>query len=206
MKEETQEKLRQIKSRFRLMMNGVVSQSMREKGLGYKINWGIGLPVLKDMVKEYGKDFSLAIELWKEDIRECRILATMIMPSEEMSADMVNLWISQVGNQEIAEMASFNLFQYVEGAKDYALLWISSDDELKQLCGYSVLSRLFMRGEELSIREINEYFDQAQVALEGESLSVRHSVAVSLSRFCSLGDEYEKLLKSAFKTYDLDVF
>ena len=42
MEQETQDKLKQIKGRFRLMMNGVASQSMREKGLGYKINWGVG--------------------------------------------------------------------------------------------------------------------------------------------------------------------
>ena len=68
-----QDKVKEIKSCFRLYMNGVVSQSMREKGLGYKINWGIGLPELKSIAARYGKDYDLAIELWKEDNRECKI-------------------------------------------------------------------------------------------------------------------------------------
>ena len=38
---DTQEKIREIKKQFRLFMNGVVSQSMREKGLDYKLNFGI---------------------------------------------------------------------------------------------------------------------------------------------------------------------
>ena len=38
------------------MMNGVASKSMRDKGMGYKINWGIGLPELKQLAAEYGKD------------------------------------------------------------------------------------------------------------------------------------------------------
>ena len=84
MKQETQDKLKQIKQRFRLMMNGMASQSMREKGLGYSINWGISLPALKTLAEEYGKDYDLAIELWKENIRECKILATLIMPPADI--------------------------------------------------------------------------------------------------------------------------
>ena len=33
---ETHETIKEIKKQFRLFMNGVVSQSMREKGLDYK--------------------------------------------------------------------------------------------------------------------------------------------------------------------------
>lgn len=118
MKQDIQDKLKEIKSRFRLMMNGVASRSMRDKGLGYKINWGIGLPSLKEMAQDYGKDYDLAVELWKEDIRECRILATMIMPVDKMSPDIVRLWACSLCNQEIAEIAAFNVFRYLDDAKN----------------------------------------------------------------------------------------
>ena len=116
MKQETQDRLKQIKQRFRLMMNGMASQSMREKGLGYSINWGISLPALKTLAEEYGKDYDLAIELWKENIRECKILATLIMPPADMKADLACLWVSQIPNQEVAAMVAFNLFQYIDSA------------------------------------------------------------------------------------------
>ena len=132
---EVRDKLKQIKSRFRLLMNGVASQSMREKGIGYKINWGISLPALKGLAVEYGKDYELAIELWKEDIRECKILATLIMPVEAVRPDLAELWVGQIENQEIAEMAAFNLFQYIDCADGLALKWISSDSAFVQICG-----------------------------------------------------------------------
>ena len=80
MTEQTHEKLKAIKQSFRLMMNGVAARSMRDKGLDYKINWGVSLPDLQTMAREYEQDYELAIELWKEDIRECKILATLLMP------------------------------------------------------------------------------------------------------------------------------
>lgn len=206
MEQETQDKLKQIKKSFRLLMNGVASQSMRDKGLGYKINWGIGLPVLKNMSNEYGKDYNLAVELWKEDIRECKILATMIMPPSCMQPDLVDLWAGQIPNQEIAEMLAFNLFQYLDGVKDYALRWLAADDVNEVICGYNVLSRLFSKGVVLDIREINEFIDQAQVALVDDNLSIRHAVINALGRFAQMDEEHGKILKSAFKSYDLDIF
>ncbi|MCD8290686.1 MAG: DNA alkylation repair protein [Prevotella sp.] len=200
MKQETQETLRLIKSRFRLMMNGVVSQSMRNKGLGYKINWGISFPELKRMANEYGKDYDLAIGLWKEDIRECKILATLIMPANKMKADMAELWISEIPNQEMAEMTAFNLFQYIDDAKDLALKWLSSDKDIELICGYNVLSRLFMKGEAMSFREINEFIDQSQAVLAGDNMSVRHAVLNSLSRFSEISEEHKKIVDTAFKS------
>ncbi len=205
MGQDIHDKLKEIKGRFRLLMNGVASQSMREKGLGYKINWGVALPVLKGIAAEYGKDYALAVGLWKEDIRECKILATMIMPVAEMQPDLVELWVGQIQNQEMAEMAAFNLFQHLPDAKGFALKWIAADKMPEQVCGYNVLARLFTKGIELSDREINEFVDQAQAALGCGNVSVSHAVCNALSRFGQMGELYSGILKSAFKKYDLDI-
>jgi hypothetical protein len=105
MNEETHQKLMTIKRSFRLLMNGPGSQSMRDKGLGYKLNWGVPFYELKKMAQEYGKDYDLAIELWKEDIRECKILATLIMPADKMLAEITDIWMEQVheGSQKSIE-------------------------------------------------------------------------------------------------------
>ena len=50
---ETNETIKEIKKQFRLFMNGVVSQSMREKGLEYKVNFGIELPRLKEIAAKF---------------------------------------------------------------------------------------------------------------------------------------------------------
>ena len=106
MNEETHQKLMTIKRSFRLLMNGPGSQSMRDKGLEYKLNWGVPFYELKKMAQEYGKDYDLAIELWKEDIRECKILATLIMPADRMLAEITDIWMEQVQSQEMAEAGS----------------------------------------------------------------------------------------------------
>lgn len=199
MKEETHQKLMQIKRSFRLLMNGPASQSMKNKGLGYKINWGVPFIELKKMATEYGKDYELAIELWKEDIRECKILATLIMPAEEMLPEITDLWMEQVMNQEMAEMLAFNLLQYVEYAPVIAYQWIASDKPLYQIAGYNILSRLFANGKEANERGINEFLDQAATALQGDHMGIKHAAMNCVMRFADMGEDYEKIARTAMK-------
>ena len=155
--EEVTEKLREIKRSFRLEMNGTASQSMRDKGLDYKLNWGVNLPQLKQQAQTIGKDYDLAVALWKEDIRECKILATLIMPAENMPEGVAGIWMEQTRSQEMAEMQAFNLYQYCPFGAKLAYQWIATDNDLRQICGYGILSRLFMRGQEPNERGINEF-------------------------------------------------
>ncbi len=197
MTEKTNEKLKQIKQSFRLLMNGEANRSMREKGVNYHLNWGVSLVDLRQMAKEYGKDYELAIELWKENIRECKILATMIMPAERMLPEIVDIWVEQTQEVEIAEQAAFNLYQHLDFAPEIAFRWISSNDAIRQISGYHILSRLFMRGLEPNERGINEFLDQALAALNDSNISVRHAATTSLQRFSELGEDYSKIVDKA---------
>lgn len=189
--------LNQIKQSFRFLMNGQASRSMREKGLEYHLNWGVALPQLQEMAKGYGKDLQLAIDLWKEDIRECKIMATFIMPVEKMSRDLVDLWMEQTRSQEIAEIAVYNVYAKLDFAPSLAFEWIAEERPLYQLCGYHILSALFKQGMEPNERGINELIDQVQVTLKESDLSVKHAAMNCMNHFAGLNDEYEIIVRQA---------
>ena len=52
--ENIREQIREIKQQLRSLMNGAASASMREKGLNYKVNFGVELPRLKQLAAGYG--------------------------------------------------------------------------------------------------------------------------------------------------------
>ena len=204
MNQDINDQVKAIKQSFRQMMDGAVAQSMREKGLDYHLNWGATLPRLRQKADELGKNYDLAIALWKENVRECKILATMIMPADEVLPEVIDIWMEQTPTQEIAEQAAFNLYQYLPYAPEKAYTWIASDKDLYQLCGFHILSRLFMNGQEPNERGINEFIDQALAALQGESVMVKKAAMSSVQRFAELGLVYQRLAKSAIKTINLD--
>lgn len=173
----THETIKEIKAQFRLFMNGAVSQSMREKGLDYKLNFGIELPRLKEISLRYEKNHSLAGELWKENIRECKILATLLQPIDTFLPEIADIWVEDIRHQEMAEIASMNLFQHLPYASTKAFQWIADEREFFQVCGFLTLARLFMRGCLLNERAENEFLDQAVATLTDERESHRPSQA-----------------------------
>ena len=218
MNPELQQYIKELKQSFRQMMDGAVAQSMRDKGLNYHLNWGATLPRLQEKAQEI-KEFSnfklqtsnftlydLSIALWKENVRECKILATMLMPADKILPEVVDIWMEQIPSQEIAEQAAFNLWQYLPYAPEKAYQWIASDKEYDQLCGFHVLSRLFMNRQEPNERGINEYLDQMVAALQGPYASVRKAAMQSVLRFAELGLVYERMAKSVLKSINLELF
>ena len=201
---DIQQQVKEIKQSFRQIMDGAIAASMRSKGIDYKLNWGASLPRLKEKAEELGMNYELAIALWKENVRECKILATMIMPANEVLPDVIDIWMEQTPTQEIAEQAAFNLYQYLPYAPVKAYTWMASQNPLYQLCGFHIITRLFMNGQEPNERGINEFIDQAIVALQGESIPVRKAAMAAVQRFANLGLVYERIAKSALKQANLE--
>ena len=206
--DDIQQQVKEIKQSFRLAMDGATAQSMRQKGLDYHLNWGVTLPRLQEMAREIASGhpplYQLALALWKENVRECKILATMLMPPDEMLPEVADIWMEQVPTVEVAEQAAFNLFQHLPYAAEKAFLWLSSPDDLPQICGYHVLSRLFLRRQEFNERAINEFVDQSLCALQSANPLLQKAAMQALIRFSGMGLVYERIARSAIRTIGLD--
>jgi len=148
-------------------MNGVASGSMREAGIAYKLNFGVGLPELKRIAQETGKDSELAIALWKENIRECMLLAALIYPQDSFLPDLADLWVEQIEYPDVAEVCSMYLFSKMKGASTTAFRWIASDSGMVSYCGFLTLAHLLRQGGEMGERYVSELRDQADAAING---------------------------------------
>ena len=182
---DTHETIKEIKKQFRLFMNGVVSQSMREKGLDYKINFGIELPRLKEIAAKFEKNHDVAQALWKENIRECKILAGLLQPVETFYPEIADIWVEDMHYPEIAELTCMNLFQHLPYASAKAFEWMADEREYFQFCGYMLMARLLMQGNEMNERAENEFLDQALTALRGETGMVCRAASTALRRYAS---------------------
>ncbi len=179
----TAEKIKEIKRSFRPLMNGVTASSMREKGAAYRINWGVSMADLQCLASEYGKDKALAEALWVENVRECKILATLIMPPEQMSPTLTEQWLTEMPTQEMAEWAAFHLFQYVEGIAPIALRAIRSAHVNERICGFHILSRLFLKGYTVDKASEKAFLTAAKTSANEGEMGERHAAANCLTRY-----------------------
>lgn len=182
---DTKETIKEIKAQFRLFMNGVVSQSMREKGLDYKLNFGIELPRIKEIAAKFEKNHDVAQALWKENIRECKIMAGLLQPIDTFYPEIADIWVEDMNYPEIAEITTMTLFQYLPYASEKTFEWMAQDGPYYQLCGYMLMARLLMNGGILNERAENEFLDQALTALQMNEGFVAKAAATALRKYAS---------------------
>lgn len=168
---------------LRLSMNGVASQSMREKGLDYKLNFGVELPRIKTIATTYDKNHELALSLWKENIRECKILAAMLQPIDTFLPEIADIWVEDIQHMEIAELTCMNLFQHLPYAPAKSFHWIASEAEFVQVCGFLTIARLLMKKGDMGERPADELLDQAISAVLSRSYHVRSAALLAIRKF-----------------------
>lgn len=184
------EQLKEIKTQLRLSMNGAVSQSMREKGLAYKLNFGVELPRIKMIASGYEKDHDLAQALWKEDIRECKILAGLLQPIDSFFPEIADIWVESIQNIEIAEITCMNLFPNLPYAPAKSFQWIADEREYVQVCGFLTIARLLMKKGDMDERSANEFLDQAITAFLSGTYHVRNAAMTAIRRFMQHSEEH----------------
>ncbi len=184
--------VRHIKQSFRQYMNGITAQSLSDKGCKYKISWGVSQQHLQEMASEYGKDKELALELWKSQVRECRLLAQMIMPPEEMTIEMARKWMQESHTRELKEMLVFNLLRHADYGFSLALEWLDSDDSLLKECGFNLAGRCFSNSRSNDKALISNYLRHAEQCLSSDNLALAHSALKSLMKYSALSEESQQ--------------
>ena len=178
------ETVREIKGKLRLFMNGVLSQSLREKGLKYRLIFGVELPRLREIAAGYEQNHELAQALWKEDIRECKILAAYLQPAETFDPELADFWMESVHNTELADYLCMALLRRLPYASQKAFQWMASDNRIEAYTGFRLITHLFaLHGTEMNERSRNEFLDQARTALQGDDLLIKQAAQSALDRY-----------------------
>ena len=191
--DSTHEKIKEIKAQLRLYMNGAISKSMRDKGMNYKLNFGIEYPRIKEIALQYEKNHNLAQDLWKENIRECKIMAGLLQPVETFYPEIAEIWIDAMDYPELAEYTVMNLFQHLPYAGEIVYRWMADERERYLQCGFLLMARLLMRGMELNERGEAEFIDQALASMEDITYPVvRKAAATALKKYGLTSPENSK--------------
>ena len=193
-------------------MNGVAAQSMREKGLDYKINWGISQIELRRMASQYDKNTELAEALWRENIRECKILATLLMPTETMTIEMAEEWARGIDSVELAEITALNLFQYVNGAETVTGWLLQNENANLRICGYNLLCRL-VKCDKVTFSKKNKSVDIFHILLnvvgsdlKSSNRQLIHAAINCLDSIVVRGGEESQAIVRILKDAGFDAF
>lgn len=112
-----EDQIKSIKHEFMRYKNGIVSDLLRRSGLPYKLIYGLQLPQITQIASNLEASKGLAHKLWNEEnIRECRLIACMLFPKNEMDLESAYQLLTSIKTNEEAEILSFKLLRFLNEA------------------------------------------------------------------------------------------
>lgn len=182
--------IKKIRTDLRLSMNGAVSSSMRDKGINYRMNFGVGIPRINQISEKYEQDKELAETLWSDDVRELKILATLLYPIEEFSKELAMSWIVEIKDQELREQLCKNLLQNLTYANELVEESAKNNIEHIRCTGYWLFARLCITKSE-TVEKINcdELLQNAISDFNSQSMLLRQAALNTLKYYGRISGE-----------------
>jgi hypothetical protein len=188
----------QIRKKVFLARDGANVDSLRQRGINYKMVYGVPIITLRKIAANYFPDKEIADILWKEDNRELKIISTLTQDPD--SFEDANQWVDEINNLELAEQATMNLFCKLPDAIRLAKNWVQSDKLYVKNCGFLLYTRLFSQNIPINGEDTVIYFDSVNEALNSESLLLQNTALTSLKRLGRQSVLHAKEILSQFST------
>ena len=175
-----------IKKELHANMNGVASAAMRQTE-DYRVNFGVELPRLQDIATEFEPSHELAQALWKESVRECRILATLLMPAKGFDPELCDIWAGDIRTVELAQIFALYLMRRLPYASQKAFEWIACDRLMLQVLGYFTMCHVLRKGE-MRERSAEELLDHLACDIQSKEPRLQTAAVKTLRIYAGQGE------------------
>lgn len=136
----TDELVRQIKG-----LSSPAFKKQMQKRFGINTELAVGTPVtaLRKLAKKLPKpNQELANRLWKTNMHEARILASMLADPAVMKRDQLDSWAKDLNSWDICDACALNLFARVKSPLKLAERWMKKEEEFVRRAGFATLAVL----------------------------------------------------------------
>jgi len=146
-----------ILTRLKSLSNPRAVEGMAKYGITPKRTYGVSIPNLRKIAKEIGKDHELAKKLWESNIRETKILASMIDYPELVTEEQMERWGKEFDYWEICDQVCQNLFTYTKFAYQKAIEWGGRDEEFVKRAGFALIAWLAFKDKEAKDKQFEKF-------------------------------------------------
>lgn len=131
-----------VLARLKSHANPANVAGMARYGINPKNTLGVGIPVLRALAREIGKDHALAQEIWKSGIHEARILAGMIDSPAQVTPRQMDSWAREFDSWDVCDQVCANLFRHTAFAFEKCEEWSGRPQEFVKRAGFALMAAL----------------------------------------------------------------
>ena len=156
---EAERIFQEILLRIKRLQNREVVNSMLKRGVDYKVNYGVAIPMLRQVASEYSQNHLVALKLWNKQWRETMILATLLEEPTSMTENQMDFWVKNFQSNEIAEQAAMNLFSKTPFAYQKAFEYCIGKKLLVKIVGLLMIGRLALTDQDAPDENFDPFFE-----------------------------------------------
>ena len=144
--------------KLKSLSNPKAITGMVKYGITPENTYGVSIPNLRKIAKQAGINHKLSQRLWRADIRETKILASMIDNLEMVSEEQLEHWVKEFDYWEICDQCCMNLFEKTKFAFKKAIDWSVKEEEFIKRAGFVLMARLAVSDKRADNKKFEEFF------------------------------------------------
>ncbi len=117
-------------------------EGMRRFGISSDTAYGVPIPVLRNYAKKFKNDHKLALELWKMNVHEGKLLAAFIDNPDEVTEEQMQSWVNDFYSWDICDQVCGNVFDKTPLAYEKAIEWSNEEKEFVRRAGFVMMAVL----------------------------------------------------------------
>lgn len=153
--------MQKVKRRFFAMRNGDLAQQMAERGAKYRINFGLNLPQISEIARDFlpggrereglSPDFDMADFSRRlrdnTTTRESMLIAPMLFPVDSLTMEEALAWACSVPTPEVADILCLKLLRNFHAARELAEALLSEPTPMSHYTALRLLLNLVQTGK-----------------------------------------------------------
>jgi len=185
-----------IIEKLKSLSNPKAIEGMAKFGITPKRTFGVSIPNLRKIAKGLGINHELALDLWQTDLRETKILASMIDDPELVTEEQMENWVKEFEYWEICDQVCQNLFTYTKFAYQKAIEWGGRDEEFVKRAGFALMAWLAFKDKKAEDEQFEEFLPIIKRESTDDRILVKKAVNWALRQ---IGKRNLSLNKKAIK-------
>jgi 3-methyladenine DNA glycosylase AlkD len=115
-------------------------EGMERFGINPERALGVRIPDIRSLAKELGTDHGLALALWRTEVHEARILASMVADPERLTERQMESWVRGIDSWDVCDQVCGNLFDRTPFAKAKSIDWAGREQEFVKRAGFAIMA------------------------------------------------------------------
>ncbi len=172
------------------------TKKMEHFGIDASKALGIRMPNVRKIAKQIGVNHALALELWKTDIHEARILAAQIADYRQIDNDLFDSWVSDFDSWDICDNTCY-LLDKVPFAIEKIYEYATDEREFVKRTAFVLMATMSVHDKKAK----DAFFEQFFPLIEQEAYDERNFVKKAVNwALRQIGKRNENLRLKALET------